>query len=444
MGAEVGKPRTLLKVLIDQRQWTWAIFEREFAKAADKVIDRGAQNPTVGETQYRRWTSGQLKGLPSPDACRVLQEMFHVEASKLFAPPPESTNPDVPTFDLEAEISMTAREAQDDAGAAAASSVSDLTVDQLRDDLHALARSYSNQSARDVWQRAKELREQAENDRDRTAVPAQQQTLLILAGQASALLSTAAFDLGSFDSAKRLARTAALYGETARYEPLRAYAAGSLAYIAYYSGEQSQAPVHVRHALTYGGLGDVAVRRLHSIEARAYGHLGDTDSARRALSMSEEAGTDATDELHDTVGGEFGFTDERLAMSNASTALLLGDGRAAEASARRALELVAARPARDRSTAVFGKAAADLAMARLLSNDLEGAAEALEALLSITSTHRATGLVARAMDLRRALTQRHLQGTALAADLGERLEEFTRLPGQRQLVPPYGVLALDA
>ncbi|MGC5004830.1 DNA-binding protein [Streptomyces sp. DT203] len=443
MGAEVVKPRTLLKVLIDQRQWTWAIFELEFAKAADKVIGRGAQNPTVGETQYRRWTSGQLKGLPSPDACRVLQEMFHVEASRLFAPPPESTDPDVPTFELEAEIAMTAREAQDDAGAAAASSVSDLTVDQLRDDLHALARSYSNQSARDVWHRAKELREQAENDRDRTAVPAQQQALLILAGQASALLSTAAFDLGSFDGAKRLARTAALYGETARYEPLRAYAAGSLAFIAYYSGEQSQASVHVRHALTNGGLGDVAVRRLHSIEARAYGHLGDAESARRALSMSEEVGTAATDELHDVVGGEFGFSDERLAMSNASTALLLGDGRAAEVSARRALELVAARPAKDRAPAVFGKAAADLAMARLLSNDLEGAAEALETMLSITTTHRATGLVARAMELRRALTQRHLQGTTLAADLGERLEDFTRLPGQRQLVPPYGVLALE-
>jgi hypothetical protein len=75
---------------------------------------------------------------------------------------------------------------------------------------------------------------------------------------------------------------------------------------------------------------------------------------------------------------------------------------------------------------------------------VEGAAEALETLLSITSTHRATGLIARAMGLRRALTQRHLRGTALAADLGERLEEFTRLPGQRQLVPPYGTLALDA
>ncbi|MFE6018659.1 DNA-binding protein [Streptomyces sp. NPDC056441] len=438
------KPRTLLKVLIDQRRWTWAIFAIEFAKVADTVIGRGSHNPTVGETQYRRWTSGQLKGLPSADACRVLEEMFHVEASKLFAPPPESTDPDVPTFDLEAEIAMTAHEAQDDAGAAAASSVSDLTVDQLRDDVHALARNYGSLAALDVWRKAKNLREEVQNSRDRTAVPAQQQALLILAGEASALLATAAFDLGSLDAAKRLARTAALYGETARYEPLRAYASGSLAYIAYYSGDLSLAPVHARHALTYRGLGDVATRRLHSIEARAYGHLGHAEAARRALSMSEEVDTDATDDLHDTVGGEFGFTDERLAMSNASTALLLGDGATAEASALRALELVAAKPAKHRSPIVFGKASADLAMARLMTNDLDGAAEALETMLSINSTHRGTGIVTRAMSLRRALTQQHLRGTVLAADLGERLEEFTRLPGQHQLLPPYELPALDA
>lgn len=45
----------------------------------------------------------------------------------------------------------------------------------------------------------------------------------MLAGETSALLAVAAFDLGSLDGAKRLARTAALYGEAARHEPLRAY-----------------------------------------------------------------------------------------------------------------------------------------------------------------------------------------------------------------------------
>lgn len=440
----MSEPRTLLKALINQRKWTWAVFEREFARAADRVIGAGPRNPTVGETQYRRWTSGTLKGLPSADACRVLEDMFRVEASQLFAPPPQPSEPAVAQFDLEAEIAMTAREAQDDAGATAASSVSDLTVDQLRDDVYALARTYSQESPVVVWRQAKILRDQAERHRERTAVPAQQQALLIIAGKAAALLSTAAFDLGSFDGAKRLARVSALYGETARYEPLQAYAAGNLAYIAYYSGEQSQAPAHARRALAYAGLGNTAVRRLHAIEARAYGHLGDMQSARRALNLSQDTGVNGQDELHDTVGGEFGFTDERLAMSTASTALLLGDGRTAESAAMRALELMAARHPRHRSSEVFGKAAADLAMARLLSNDLDGAAEAIETMLSTVSTHRGTGLVARAMTLRQALTRKHLRSATLTAGLGERLEDFTRFHSHGQLPSPYEVPALGA
>ncbi|WP_326733963.1 DNA-binding protein [Streptomyces sp. NBC_01022] len=441
----MSKPKTLLKALIDQRQWTWADFEREFAQAAERVIGQGARNPTVGETQYRRWTGGRLRGLPSAEACRVLQDMFGVEASRLFKPPPQASESAVAQFDLEDEIAMTAREAQDDAAATAASSVSDLTVDQLRDDVYALARGYSQELPHVTWRKAKALRELAESHRDRTAVPAQLQELLVIAGQASALMSTAAFDLGSFDGAKRLARTAALYGETARFEPLQAYAAGNLAYIAYYSGEQSQAPAHARRALTYAGLGATAMRRLHAIEARAYGHLGDMQSALRALHLSQETGGDRKDDLHDAVGGEFGFTPERLAMSNASTALLLGDGPTAESAALRALELMAALPPRQRSPEVFGKAAADLAMARLLSNNLAGAAEAIETMLSTVSPHRGTGLVTRAMTLRRVLAQRHWHGTAMAADLGERLEEFARFYGQGQLVsPPYESPVLDA
>ncbi|MFF3735351.1 DNA-binding protein [Streptomyces sp. NPDC002476] len=338
---------------------------------------------------------------------------------------------------------MTARNAQDDAGAVAASSVSDLTVDQLRDDVHALSRDYSRLPARDAWQRAKDLRERLESSRDRTAVPAQQQELLVLAGETSALLAAAAFDLGALDGAKRLARTAALYGEAARYEPLRAYAGGCLAYIAYFSGRPSEAATHVRQALAHGGLGDVAVRRLRSIEARTYGHLGNEPAAQRALSASEDVHTDTTDDLHDSVGGEFGFSAERLAMSNASTALLLRDGLTAETSARRALSLLAEKPERDRSPAVLGGSSADLAMARLLTNDLDGAAAAIEAMLSIGDPLRGTGLVTRALALRRALTRQHLRGSILAADLGERLEEFAQMPGQRQIAPVESMSPLD-
>ncbi|MGW0778309.1 DNA-binding protein [Streptomyces sp. NPDC002835] len=440
----MGRPKTLLKVMIDQQMLTWSSFEPRFRAAAERVLGDRARNVTLGESQYRRWTSGHLKTLPNPDACQVLEAMFGRKAESLFGPPDdESASPDVPAHDLEAEIAMTAHEAQADAGGAAAASLSDVTVDQLRDDVHDLSRSYNTKSPQGVWQEAKLLREKAEHGRERTAVPAQQHVLLIVAGQASALLAQAAFDLGHLDGAKRLARTAALYGETARFEPLRAFAAGSLACIAYYSGEPSQAVTHARRALTYGGLGDIATRRLHAIEARAFGHLGDVPGAQRAMAMAQDIDTGARDELHDDVGGEFGFSHERLAMSNASTALLVGDGHGAEQSARRALELVSSRPTRQRSTVVLGKAAADLAMARLLSEDIDGAADALQTVFSVPGDRRVTGLVSRAVAVRRFLTRPSLNSAQRAVELGEQLEAFTRLAPQRRLVA-YGPLALES
>ncbi|MEW2165069.1 DNA-binding protein [Streptomyces sp. NPDC007084] len=325
----------------------------------------------------------------------------------------------------------------------AAASISDTTLDQLRDDAAALARTYNNRPAYDVFRVARALREQAEQQRDRTQVPSQRQELLIVAGQACALLSAACFDLGSLDAGVRLARAAALYGESARFEPLRAFAGGTLAYIAYFTGLPAQGVRHAQRAQLLPGVGDVGLRRLRAIEARAFAHLGDRASARRALRASQTEPTGALDDLHDGVGGEFGFTPERLAMSNGSTALLLGDGEQAEASARQALALVTERPESRRSAPVFGGAAANLAMARLLNGDLDGAADVLETVWTIPPDQRVTGLLARAADVRRALAHEHFQGSPLARELGERVEDFIRLSTQRQLGALRGPLALE-
>ncbi|MBT2510323.1 DNA-binding protein [Streptomyces sp. ISL-98] len=435
-------PKTLLKVLVGQHRWRYTDFEGKFRATAERSIAKGSQNPTVCESQFRRWTAGKLRTLPSPDTCRVLEAMFGVEASALFAPPP-STDSQVPAFNLEDEIEMTARDAQSEAGSAAAESISETTLDQLRDDVAALARHYNTLSAFDAFRTARGLREEAEQQRDRTQVPQQQQQLLILAGQACALLSAAAFDLGSLDGATRLARSAALYGETARFEPLRAFAGGSLAYIAYFSGRPAEAVQLAHRAQSFGGLGDVARHRLAAIEARAHGHLGNVASAQRAIHTSQEKGHGVLDELHDGMGGEFGFTPERLAMSSSSTCLLLGDGEQAEAFAHRALELVSARPTALRSAPVAGGASADLAMARLIYGDLDGAAAALDRVWTVPQDQRVTGLLARTSRVRSALTQVPYRGAALADELGERVEDFVRLSAQRQLCTGSGSPALE-
>lgn len=431
-------PETLLKLLVEQRLWRYIDFAREYERSARALFEATGTGPkhlTISESQFRRWTAGKLTGLPSADACRVLEHMFGVPVAALFKPP---TTADLPTrasdtYRLEDEIEMTAREAQEEAGSAAAESVSDTTLDQLRDDVRTLARQYHSTSPFDVFRQAKTLREQAEHHRDHTQVPVQQQELLIVAGQACALLATAAFDLGSLENAARLSRSAALYGETARFEPLRAFAGGTLAYLAYFTGRPGGAVQFARAAQRFSGLGDVGRRRLFAIEARAHGHLGDISSAERALDASQAEGAGATDDLHDEVGGEFDFPPDRLSMSSSSTALLLGNAERAELAAKRALSLAAARPPAQRSTPVIAGAAADLATSRLLRSDLDGAAEALQTVWAVPPEHRATGLLERTGVVRRALAAPQFHATQLAVDLREQLEEFTRLSAPRQL-----------
>jgi hypothetical protein len=425
---------TLLQSLITVRNWTYPTFCKEFERTAARL----GLTLTVSGATYRRWKAGQVRTLPDGDACRVLEAMFDRPADGLFAPAP--TDPE-PSHALEALIDMTAHDAHQQAAQSAAASVPDATVDQLRDDVGQLARGYSARPTASTFQQGKQLLDQVQALRDRTQVPDQQQHLAVLAGQACALLSQAAFDLGHLDASARLARTASVYGEAARFTPLQAFAGGTLAYCAYFTSRYSDAVNHARQAQMLPGLGDTARIRLAAIEARAYGYLQDRGAVRRALEMQEAFDGSNTDEMHDDVGGEFAFGPSRQSMSNASTLLLMRDGQAAEKASQRAMDLVLARPPRQRSAVVLAKAAVDLALARLLRGDLEGAHEALDLVWRVPADQRVTGLMNRVGTLRRALTNERFQGTHLVAELADHSEDFTR---GAQLGSTATLLALEA
>ncbi|MFJ7096525.1 DNA-binding protein [Streptomyces mirabilis] len=437
-------PRTLLKWLCDRDRLPYRQFEKIFTETGVRLFGRDPNNPTCGETQFRRWTGGKLVSLPGTVSCQILEAMWPgYTAEQLFGPPPD-VDPQAPAFDLEERVRMTAREAHDGADATAAASISDNTIDELRDQVVSLAQTYHKLPAARAYEEADTLRLEVERQRDRTQIPVQQQELMILNGQTAALLAVAAFDLGYFPSARSFARTAALYGESSRFSPLQAFANGTLAYIAYHTGDATEAVTKANRALSHGGVGDVAHHRLHAIQARAYAHLGDVASAQRAMRLSEEDDRDRRDELHDTVGGEFGFSVERLAMSNSTTALLIGDATHAEASARRALSLLAARPQADQSAHVRAGAAADLAQALLMADDVDGAAEALAPIWSVPAEQRNTGMVVRAARIGRHLSQPKYHGAQLPRELRERIEDFTRVSPPYRLGPHVSMLAIEA
>ncbi len=96
MGTETmsGGAPTLLKELLRARHWQkHATFIREWDKVA-RAIDPRLRGSWPRHAQFYRWLRGDLRELPYPDACRVLESMFpQYQVRDLFRPcSPEIVN----------------------------------------------------------------------------------------------------------------------------------------------------------------------------------------------------------------------------------------------------------------------------------------------------------------------------------------------------------------
>jgi len=83
---------TLLKVLLRTRHWQkHSTFVKEWDKVA-RSIDSQLVGSWPRHAQFYRWLRGDLRELPYPDACRVLESMFPQYSVKtLFEPCPPDT-----------------------------------------------------------------------------------------------------------------------------------------------------------------------------------------------------------------------------------------------------------------------------------------------------------------------------------------------------------------
>ncbi|MGM9336067.1 hypothetical protein [Streptomyces murinus] len=316
-----------------------------------------------------------------------------------------------------------------------------MTLDQLDDDIVALARKYNRTSPVEVYRRAKELLSITQSLLERTQVPRQRERGYLAAGQSAAILSAICFDLGSLPAAVSLSRTAALYGQVIEHGPLQAYAHGALAFLAFWSGRPVESVRLVRTAQQFGGLGDTAMTRLLVIEGRAHGHMGNQVEAESAVQKALDQNTGSRDALHDDVGGEFGFPSDRVAMSNATTYLLLGEADGAEEAAERALQLLGTKAEDQRPLLVSTQAHVDLARARLLRGELDGVQAALEPAFDVPTEWRGAGTLERMAAVRAGLLRPQFRGAAEATVLGERIEEFTAAASAQRLggAPPLAI-----
>jgi tetratricopeptide (TPR) repeat protein len=418
-------------------------FTVEFTRVADQLRLQGlpvAEPPTA--RHYERLLKvGGVKTAPYASTARVLEAMFQLPVGDLLRPasdileiePESSTRAPSPHVLDESELLMTARDAASHAGEAASLHLDEMTLDQLHDELVLLSRKYGHTAPSEVYTEAHGLLNRAQVLLERTRSPEQHTRLYYAAAQASALLAAVCFDLGALVPAVSFARSSAQYGKTINNGPVQAYAYGMMAFMAFWDSRPNEAVRLAKTAQQFGGLGDTARRRLYSIEARAHGHLRNTEQAERAIREALEQSSGRRDELHDDIGGEFSFDAARTAMSNATTCLLLRDAEGAEEFATRALTLLSACPQGEQPIMVSGPAAVDLARSRLLRNEVEGAREALTPVFQVPPNWRGSGMMERLTAARIELTRPEFRSMPAALSLADQIEDFSALSPARRL-----------
>ncbi|MEV0093703.1 hypothetical protein [Streptomyces sp. NPDC050738] len=440
--AQLEEPRNVLHALVLARSLTYAEGAREYRRngrqLGDELGDDSYRTADVSEPTWRRWTSGQQRRPPNPPAPRILERMFGRPVVELLRPACQASADLQPALN-ESDIAMTARDAAAHAGHAASAHLPEMTLDQVEDDVRALAVAYETTDPVAAFRRAEDLLLDVQDKLERTQRPRQQERLYLSAGMASGLLSVASFDLAMLGPAVQFARTSAMYGQTIEHGPLQAYAHGALAYLAYWCSRPTAALRNINIARGFSGVGAVGQARLAAIEARALAHLGRPQDTEHAIRAALAPATDLRDDLHDDVGGEFAFAPARAAMSHATTYLVLGDAGQAESSAKHALQLLDGDPQADRPVQM--QVTVDLARARLMHGELDGAGEALAPVFATAVEWRTIGLVDRIARLRAQLARPELVSAPMASSLAEQIEDFVARAAARPL--PGSRLAIE-
>lgn len=312
------------------------------------------------------------------------------------------------------------------ARAEAVRSVAPLGVVHLTAELQRLARSYSAMPPLEFLGQARGLRDGSRRLSERTRKPAQLADLHLVTGGACALLAMASWDLGAWSAAIEQAHAAGVYGEITGHRGLQAWASGLEGLIVFWRGLPREAADVIASALEVAPRG-TARARLHCIAARAWAYLGAEERVRSELAAADrardESGGAYAEELHDGIGGEYGWDKARHAMCAATALLTVGDPDGAAVRAREAIALHAAGDAF--GDLVGAKAQADLACVELSRGRLDAAGDALGPVWGIAPGFRCYPLVGRLQSAAAALGAQQYAGSKPAADLAERISVFT-------------------
>jgi tetratricopeptide (TPR) repeat protein len=331
-------------------------------------------------------------------------------------------------FWIEREVVMTAHEASEHAERAERRDIGEATLEQFRADVARLSHEYMTGEPFQVFLEMRRVRNRMHDALERRLWPRDASELYLMAGCLNGLMASAATNLGYPQAAEELIRSGWAYATVIDHRPLMAWLRLDGAYAAYWSGRPRQSLALAERGLEYLADGHNAAQ-LHLYRGLAAAHIGDADTARRAITDATQVRErDHNDELLE-IGGEFGFS--RAAHHYYAGFTLTGvPGAAADAvtELEEAAELYAAGPGpgEDHSHKCWMLAHTDLATAWLRARQLDAAVTAVEPVLALSPGNRTAVLAQRLTVLRTELAGPHYQGSPQARELDERIEEFRR------------------
>ncbi|MFF0723762.1 hypothetical protein [Streptomyces sp. NPDC004134] len=442
---------TLLRVLIDQRGWgEYGAFLHEYSKAARSLAretgDASLATLTISVKTFERWYLGKVT--PQNEARRVLARLFQRPITQLLAEAQVEAGPGTaapvkvqherlhvtPDADLQRmgrNAAMASRRAITFAMGAEQNEVGPETLSYLQEEIRRITGIYVRVPLSEILDDLVHLQDSAfrliESGQAR---PSQIRDLYLMSALTSGMLAKACHDLGDPHSAMSHARAASVCANQAEHSAMSAWVRGLQSLISYWADR----PEDALHYACQGTAtapdfpGSVCIW-LAGLEARASAALGDYDTVQAANRRAAELREATTPDDLDDLGGIYYYPEIKHRYYEVESNVLLGNG--GTELIQRAEDAVQGFSDHENPHWAFGDEAgsqSNLALARLYSGDVEGAADAVQPVLALPPGQRNHGIISSAQRVRTALTTDPIRNAVTARDLREQIVAFSSHP----------------